>query len=84
MRRRSFDIHGKAEEDSTQPSFYTSVSLLDTVGKNLEKFLLTSVLRETNERRFLPDEQFGFRHKEFDMQLAHLAETTNRNFKRSG
>jgi hypothetical protein len=71
----------KPGKDSTLPSSYRLVSLLDTVGKVFEKMLLTRVLREVNERGLLCDEQFGFpqRHST-TLQLARLVESVNRNF----
>jgi hypothetical protein len=56
-------------KDPKQPSSYRPISLFDTVGKPFEKMVLTSVLREVNERGLLRDEQ-----------LARLVERVNRNF----
>jgi hypothetical protein len=71
----------KPGRDSTLPSSYTHISLLDTVGKLFENILLTRVLREVNEHGLLRDEQFGFRSRHSTaLQLARLVERVNRNF----
>jgi hypothetical protein len=72
----------KPGKDPTLPSSYRPISLLDTGGKLLEeKILLTSILREVNERGLLRDEQFGFRPRHSTaLQLARLVERDNRNF----
>jgi hypothetical protein len=71
----------KPGKDSTQPSSYRPICLLDTVGKLIEKILLTRILREVNERGLLRDEQFGFRPKHSTtLQLARLVQRVNRNF----
>jgi hypothetical protein len=68
-------------KDSTLPSSYRPISLLDTVGKLFEKILLARVLREVIERGLLRDEQFGFRPRHSTtLQLARLVERVNRNF----
>jgi hypothetical protein len=70
----------KPRKDTTQPSSYRPISLLDTVGKLFEKILFTRVLREVNERGLLCDEQFGFRPKHSTtLQLARLVQRVNRN-----
>jgi hypothetical protein len=71
----------KSGKDTTQPSSYRPISLLDTVSKFFEKILLTRVLREINEGGLLRDEQFGFRpNHSTTLQLASLVERVNRNF----
>jgi hypothetical protein len=71
----------KPGKDPTQPSSYRPITLLDSVGKLFEKILLSTVLREINERGLLRDEQFGFRSKHSTtLQLARLVERVNRNF----
>jgi hypothetical protein len=71
----------KPGKDPTLPSSYRPISLLDTGGKLFEKILLTSILREVNERGLLRDEQFGFRPRHSTaLQLARLVERDNRNF----
>jgi hypothetical protein len=80
METRSHGIHTEAGKDPMLPS-YRPINLLDTVGKLLEKILLTRVLREANECRLLHDEQFGFQPRHSTMlQLAHFTERVNRNF----
>jgi hypothetical protein len=70
----------KPGEDTTLPSSYRPISLLDTIGKLFEKILLARVLGKVNERCLLRDEQFGFRHRHSTApQLAHLVERVNRN-----
>jgi hypothetical protein len=71
----------KPRKDPTQPSSYWPISLLDTLGKLFEKILLTTVVREVNERGLLRDEQFGFRSKDSKtLQLARLVVRVNRTF----
>jgi hypothetical protein len=68
----------KPGKDHTQPSSYTPISLLDTVGKLLEKILIFRILREGKERGLLRDEQFGFRPKHSTtLQLARIVERVN-------
>jgi hypothetical protein len=70
----------KPGKDPTLPSSYRPISLLDTVGKLLEKILLNWVMKEVNESGLLRDEQFGFRPRlSTTLQLARLVERVNRN-----
>jgi hypothetical protein len=63
----------KPGKDTTLPSSYRPISLLDAVGKLFEKILLTRVLREISERGLLRDDQFGFRPRHNTaLQLARL------------
>jgi hypothetical protein len=71
----------KPGKDSTLPSSYRPIILLDTFGKLFEKVLLSRVLREIEERGLLCDEKFGFRPmNSTTLQLACLLERVNRNF----
>jgi hypothetical protein len=71
----------KLGKNSTLPSSYRPIRLLDTVGKRLEKILLTRILREVNGRGLLRDQQLGFRPRfSTTLQLARLVERVNRNF----
>jgi hypothetical protein len=71
----------KPGKDPALPSSYRSISLLDTIGKLLEKILLSRILCEVRERGLLRDEQFGFRPKHSTaLQLARLVERVSRNF----
>jgi hypothetical protein len=70
----------KPETDPALPSSYRPISLLDTVGKLLEKILLNGVLKEVNKSGLLRDEQFGFRPRlSTTLQLARFVERVNRN-----
>jgi hypothetical protein len=42
------------------PSYYQSISHLDTIGKVFEKILLARILHEVSECGLMRDEQFGF------------------------
>jgi hypothetical protein len=63
------------------PSSCRPISLLDTIGKLLEKILLSRILCEVRGHGLLRDEQFGFRPKHRTaLQLARLVERVSRNF----
>ena len=71
----------KTWKDPSQPSSYRPISLLDTIGKLLEKILLVRILQVINERSLLRDEQFGFRSKySTSLPLARLVERITRKF----
>jgi hypothetical protein len=65
----------KPGKDPKFPQNHRPISLLSSIGKVLEKVILTRLVRATNENRVLPDEQFGFRpqHSTSD-QLIHVIE----------
>ena len=57
------------------------MSLLDEIGKLMEKTLLIRILSEVNGRGLLRHEQFWFRPKHStSLQLARLVEIVTRNF----
>jgi hypothetical protein len=71
----------KPGKDPALPSSYQPISLLDTIGKILERILLARILHEVSKRDLLRDEQFGFRPKHStSLQLARLVERITRNF----
>ena len=71
----------KPGKNLTLPSSYRPISLLDTVCKLFEKFLLARILREVNDRGLIRDKQFGFWPKlSTTLQLARLVERVMRNF----
>ena len=72
----------KPGKDPALPSSYRSISVLDTIGKLLEKILLARILHVVSERRLMRDEQFGFRprHSTSLLQLARLVERITSNF----
>jgi hypothetical protein len=47
-------------KDPTQPSSYRPITLLDTIGKLFEKFLLTRILHQVGDCGLLRDEEFCF------------------------
>ena len=51
----------KPGKDPALPSSYWLISLLDTIGKLFEKFLLARILHEVNVRGLLRYEHFWFR-----------------------
>ncbi|CAH1384258.1 unnamed protein product [Tenebrio molitor] len=51
----------KPGKDPKFPQNHRPISLLSSIGKVLEKVILTRLVRVTNEKQILPDEQFGFR-----------------------
>jgi hypothetical protein len=71
----------KPGKDPALPSSYRPISLLDTIGKLFEKFLLARILQELNVRGLMRDEQFGFRPKHStSLQQERLVERITRNF----
>ena len=50
----------KTGKESALPSSYLPLSLLDMIGKLLEKILLNWILNELSERELVRDKQFGF------------------------
>ena len=71
----------KPGKDAALPSSYRPISLLDTIGKLLEKILLYRILHEVNVRGLLRNEQLGFRpRRSTSLQLARLVERITRNF----
>jgi hypothetical protein len=71
----------KPGKDPALPSSYRPISLLDTIGKIVEKILLSRILHEVGERGLLRDEQFEFRPKHStSLQPARLVEIVTRNF----
>jgi hypothetical protein len=65
----------KPEKDPKFPQNHRPISLLSSIGKVLEKIILTRLVRATNENQILPDEQFGFlpQHSTSD-QIIHVTE----------
>jgi retron-type reverse transcriptase len=65
----------KPGKDPKFPQNHRPISLLSSIGKVLEKVILTRLVRVTNEKQILPDEQFGFRpqHSTSD-QILHVTE----------
>jgi Reverse transcriptase (RNA-dependent DNA polymerase)/Endonuclease-reverse transcriptase len=53
----------KPGKDPTDPKSYRPISLLDTLGKILERLILRRLKTFINDLRVLPDTQFGFREK---------------------
>jgi hypothetical protein len=71
----------KAGKDSSLPSQYRPIRLLDTINKLFEKILRNTILSEASGRGLLRDEQFGFKPKHStSLQLARLVERVTRNF----
>jgi hypothetical protein len=71
----------KPGKDPALSTSYQPISLLDTIGKLLEKILLARILHVVNERGLMRDEQFGFRPTHStSLQLARLIERITRNF----
>jgi hypothetical protein len=53
----------KPGKNSKLPQSYRPISLLSSIGKVLEKVILTRLVKVTDENSTIPDEQFGFRPK---------------------
>jgi hypothetical protein len=53
----------KPGKNSKLPQSYHPISLLSSIGKVLEKVILTRLVKATDENSTIPDEQFGFRPK---------------------
>lgn len=51
----------KPGKNPSLPSSYRPISLLNTLSKVVEKLFLTRFRKYCNERKLIPDEQFGFR-----------------------
>jgi hypothetical protein len=70
----------KPEKDSAQPFSYPPIRLLDTIGKLLDKILLTRILHQVDGCGLLRDEEFGCRPgQSASLQLARLGERITRN-----
>jgi hypothetical protein len=68
-------------KDPALPSSYRRISLLDTIGKLLEKILLTRIRHQVGDCELLMDEYFGFRPgHSTSLQLARLVKRITRNF----
>jgi hypothetical protein len=75
----------KPGEDPALPSSYRPISLLGTIGRLFEKFLLSRILHEVIGRGLLRDEQFGFRPKHSTaLHLARLVKRVSRNSGENG
>jgi len=71
----------KPGKDPAIPSSYRPISLLDSIGKLLEKILLARILHDVSKRGLMRDEQFGFRPRHStSLQLARLVERITSNF----
>jgi len=71
----------KPGKDPALPSFYRPISLLDTIGKLIEKILLTRIFYEVSGDGLKRNEQFGFRPRHStSLQLARFVERVTRNF----
>lgn len=63
-----------------KPENYGPISLLPTLGKIIEKAILTRLKNHFNLNNLIPVEQFGFTEKHsIDQQLLRLVENTNHN-----
>jgi hypothetical protein len=71
----------KPSKNPTLPSSYRPISLLDTVGKLIEKILLSRGLQKVNERGLLRDERFGFppRHSSWPTFFNESTESLTRD-----
>jgi len=71
----------KPGKDPALQSSYRLNSLLDMIGKLLEKIPLTRILHKVSERGLMRDEQFGFKSRHStSLQLARLVERITKNF----
>jgi hypothetical protein len=71
----------KSGKNPALSSSYRPISLLDTIGKLLEKILLDRLLHEGSVRGRMRDEQFRFRPRHStSLQLARLVERITRKF----
>jgi hypothetical protein len=71
----------KPGKDTALPLSYRPTSLLDTIGKLLEKILLSRIFHEVSGRGLLLDEQFGLRPKHSTaQQLVRLVERVSRKY----
>jgi hypothetical protein len=63
------------------PPSYRAISLLSSIGKVLEKVILTRLVKATDENSTIPDEQFGFRPKHSTVdQLINVTEFIAKGF----
>lgn len=74
----------KAGKPATDPSSYRPISLLSSVSKIIEKIIYRRFLNEVNEKKILPNHQFGFRKEHATThQLLRLAESILEGFNKS-
>jgi hypothetical protein len=71
----------KPGKNSKLPQSYRPISLLSSIGKVLEKVILTRLVKVTDENSTIPDEQFGFRPKHSTVdQLINVTEFIAKGF----
>jgi hypothetical protein len=64
-------LHLKFGKPPNEPMFYRPISLLPILSKVYEKLLLYRLLPIIENRRLLPDHQFGFRHRHSTIHQTH-------------
>jgi hypothetical protein len=71
----------KPGKNSKLPQSNRPISLLSSIGKVLEKVILTRLVKVTDENSTIPDEQFGFRPKHSTVdQLINVTEFIAKGF----
>jgi len=71
----------KPQKDPALLSFYRPISLLDTIRKQFEKFLLARILHEVSERGLVRNEQFVFRPRHsMSLHMGRLFQRITRKF----
>jgi hypothetical protein len=71
----------KPGKNSKLAQSYRPISLLSSIGKVLEKVILTRLVKVTDENSTIPDEQFGFRPKHSTVdQLINVTEFIAKGF----
>jgi hypothetical protein len=64
-------LHFKPGKSPNEPMSYRPISLLLILSKVYEKLFLHRLLPITENRRLLPDHQFGFRRRHFTIDQTH-------------
>ncbi|XP_072398374.1 uncharacterized protein [Diabrotica undecimpunctata] len=73
----------KSKKDGRRPESYRPISLLETMGKILEKIIYKRLMKHTERRGIIQEEQFGFRKgRNCELQLARIISDAKIKFNR--
>ncbi|XP_072401683.1 uncharacterized protein [Diabrotica undecimpunctata] len=71
----------KPKKDGRRPENYRPISLLETMGKILEKIIYKRLMKHTGRKRIIQEEQLGFRKgRNCELKLARIISDTKIKF----